>query len=155
METNAAALRSLLLVLLLAPASALAGGPAEAVRTTAAASVRAPRALDFAKVCELSKVDRSTTRSESCLGCHDGTTAPAVEHRSLGAGTSHPVGIKFDVAWARRSSKLHAKAALPAKLALPNGEVACTTCHDGASAQPKKVAVTMNGSQLCLSCHNL
>ncbi len=119
---------------------------------TEGAVTRQARASDG--VCELQGADRATTSSARCLGCHDGSVAAAIEldTRPGGIGASHPVEVDYAQAAARQPRRYHPAATLPREVPLVNGKVTCTSCHDGASPDPKHVAI---GSRLCKSCHDL
>jgi predicted CXXCH cytochrome family protein len=101
--------------------------------------------LEPEDTCLLRWARRSTTPATRCLTCHDGSAARPFDHLSNG---SHPVGVAYD---ASRVPLLRPRAALPAQVVLVNGEVACTSCHDGRSATPHRVAMTVG--DLCIACH--
>jgi predicted CXXCH cytochrome family protein len=112
--------------------------------------------LEPSGLCELPRVDRRHATSQACLACHDGTVAGEVhfstERMSRG---SHPVDVSYSRAGLEHPDTFHPQGALPGSLVLNDGRVTCATCHDGASREPHKVAVTMSASALCFSCHNL
>jgi hypothetical protein len=113
----------------------------------AAPSDRAERAG-----CELVRADRARTRSTSCIACHDGTAGHAtVATSTSGALGSHPVGVSYGLALARRPSEYASPGQLPPDVPLVAGRVECTSCHDGASRLPKHVA---HGPDLCETCHH-
>jgi len=101
--------------------------------------------------CVLPTVDRARTRSAVCLTCHDGTVG-ATMHAVAGELEGHPIERTYEGVLLA-SGRLRARADLPAQLVLPEGVVACTTCHDGGAPAPSRLAVPMTGSALCLSCH--
>jgi predicted CXXCH cytochrome family protein len=96
-----------------------------------------------------------------CLGCHDGTLAPAAGHSAPGGSASlgldlandHPVGFSY----ARSQTALPLKLnALPrgVKLFGPDQRMECQTCHDvHQSGVPKLLRMENLNSALCLSCH--
>lgn len=104
--------------------------------------------------CELGRGDRRTTPSLSCLGCHDGSVGPGIGFQMSpeGRGMSHPVQVDYARASAARPGQYQAAATLPPEVPLVDGRVECTTCHDGASRDPKRVAAVKD---LCAACHRL
>lgn len=115
-------------------------------------------------LCALGRVNRAQADSRTCLACHDGTSAAGVAYQrphELGRTglsamhTSHPVDVDYQLAWSRKPGLLHPTGALPEALALPQGKVSCTTCHDGASREKHHVSVSMSRSRLCASCHDI
>jgi predicted CXXCH cytochrome family protein len=95
--------------------------------------------------------------SQSCLACHslsqDGrgrSVGPIPQH-----GGSHPV----DVSYARAAEGMNPSALRPISELRHEvrldaaGNVTCTSCHDGASAQKDKLAVSKS-KHLCLACHD-
>ncbi len=105
--------------------------------------------------CELAGADRARTSSTRCIACHDGSTGAPIEFRmapDATGGMSHPVEVDYDAASLRDPTHYHPSAALPREVPLVNGKVTCTSCHDGASPDPKRVAMV---PRLCESCHAL
>jgi hypothetical protein len=98
--------------------------------------------------CGLSGAVRSLTSSKACVTCHDGSEASPI---SLGRN-SHPVGIDYADAASRHPGTYTSISQLPPEVALVGGKVECTSCHDGASRRPFKLA---GGSDICLGCHRL
>ena len=109
--------------------------------------------------------DRIDAESRSCLGCHDGVTAsesrnPAGAGRGGGSladpGRNHPIAVRyptrqrgdFDVPFRPVS-------ALPQEVRLPGGKVSCVSCHNLYAPGRKLLAVPIEGSQLCFTCHQL
>lgn len=102
-----------------------------------------------------------------CLGCHDGVAAPSVYSSAHAAtiadqftgsnlGTAgprgHPVGVKYPLV----GEDYHTRAAVEAHgLALPDGRVQCTTCHDAHNTHrhPGMLRRANERSQVCLTCH--
>jgi hypothetical protein len=103
-------------------------------------------------LCELSRADRARTASVRCMACHDGAVGGAIEFHMGPRGTSmsHPVEMSYEAIAARQPERYEARAALPPEVPLVEGKVACTSCHDGASRDPKHVAIPV---RLCQSCH--
>jgi predicted CXXCH cytochrome family protein len=115
--------------------------------STAHATILSPE-----DTCLLRWARRSTTPATRCLQCHDGSAAKPIDH--LGGGPSsrgsHPVGVAYAVGLAR-IPHLRPQGSLPAEIVLVNGELACTSCHDGRSSAPHKVAMPVG--RLCTACH--
>lgn len=99
--------------------------------------------------CTLGRVDRATTTSETCLSCHDGSTAPAVALHAVANG-AHPVGVSY--ALARPESSLRRYGPTSARLVLPRGRVECVTCHAIDGRGPHW---TVSPADLCTACHDL
>jgi predicted CXXCH cytochrome family protein len=70
---------------------------------------------------------------------------------SLGRN-SHPVGIDYAAAASSDPERFASISQLPPEVALVDGKVECTSCHDGASSRRFKLA---GGKELCLGCHRL
>ena len=115
---------------------ALAGGPAAADGAT----------------CELSRVDRATTQSSTCMACHDGSVGPTVGFEMVPGGMSHPVSVDYALAAASHPDTYVPPTLLPAGVLLVNGKVECTSCHDGALTTPNHV---VEPTTLCYGCHRL
>jgi hypothetical protein len=117
---------------------------------TRAAPTRA--GFDLDEECGLAKADRARTPSTTCLGCHDGTATPGVAFANLHGGPSgaHPVDIDYFAASAS-NRQLAPPFDLPRAVVLVAGRVACTTCHDGTSTSPGRVAGEL--VSLCDGCH--
>lgn len=149
-------------------ATAIAALPAAALLLTASPA-RAELWTDDqlareTSVCALGRLDRAQSPSRTCLSCHDGTTGTGVSYTVARTGqaaplsgmhASHPIEVTYGAAQARRPRTLVPEALLPAALVLPEGKVACVTCHDGASSERHHTAVSMSRSRLCSSCHDL
>jgi hypothetical protein len=105
--------------------------------------------------CELEGTIRRVTGSVSCLSCHDGSMGPSISPGGTawsGGVASHPVGIDYAAAANRHPGTYTPVSQLPQEIVLVGGKVECTTCHDGTSTLPRKVA---GSSDLCLACHRL
>ncbi|HET9597458.1 MAG TPA: hypothetical protein VFP65_17855 [Anaeromyxobacteraceae bacterium] len=105
--------------------------------------------------CILPSVDRETTTARACLSCHDGTFGAT--HLGPRAGTAagpgvHPVDVSYEVASLRR--KLRPRYQVSRRLVMPEGQVTCVTCHDGASPERHHLAMSMSQSGMCRSCHD-
>jgi predicted CXXCH cytochrome family protein len=105
--------------------------------------------------CTLPRVDRARTGSRACIGCHDGSIGLGAAHALAGGapGGEHPVDVSYARAFARQPGSYRSAFDLPRAVVLPEGRVACTSCHDAASAEPHRAAVPMGGSALCFTCH--
>jgi predicted CXXCH cytochrome family protein len=105
--------------------------------------------------CELRRVDRRRTGSRECIACHDGSVGPAALHALSvrGDGGAHPVEVSYAAAFARQPGSYRSAFELPRAIVLPDGRVACTSCHDAASAEPARAALPLRASALCLACH--
>jgi predicted CXXCH cytochrome family protein len=114
----------------------------------------APAAGRHADVCELRGADRSRTPSVRCMGCHDGSAGASIDYRMVpdGTGMSHPVEVDYGAAHARRPDRFAPPETLPREVPLVGGRIACTSCHDGSSPDPKRVARV---ADLCLACHRM
>jgi predicted CXXCH cytochrome family protein len=111
------------------------------------------------EICGLRTRSRWVQTSESCVACHDGAIGDVV-HASFpalgaGIGESHPVEVAYDEVVVRAPGRYRARAELPRALWLPGGRVTCTTCHDGASSEPARVAMPLAASRLCFGCHDV
>lgn len=102
--------------------------------------------------------------SRACLGCHDGSIGP---NSSVMAGSwehgmplskfdprgSHPIGVSYLQAMARRGGLIPLGALNPA-IKLIDGKVGCSSCHNPYSKEQSKLVMSNRGSRLCLACHN-
>lgn len=118
-----------------------------------------------------------------CLSCHDGTVAinslnnasninPTTTMQGtsggmLPAGNSnlgshltndHPINFTYDAALVTADGGLHAPGSLT-NARLFNGKVQCASCHDPHTSDTSGgkgafLRASMNGSALCLECHN-
>ncbi len=111
-----------------------------------------------------SSIGRLDANSAQCLSCHDGVSAPETHLGSMGAaggasfsdkGRNHPVGVSFAGNRSRRGMKLRPVSALPTTIRLPGGQVSCVSCHNLYNPTPKRLSVPIEGSALCLSCHDM
>ncbi len=102
--------------------------------------------------------------SSNCLTCHDGVNAREAGHqwlRSAGGylgdpGRNHPVGIPYvrrenD----HRGSPLRHVTLLPKEVRLPDGKVSCVSCHNLYNVERYRLSVPIEGSRLCLTCHDM
>jgi hypothetical protein len=103
--------------------------------------------------------------SRDCLSCHDGVTASDAGHEtglSRGSGyfgdkgRNHPIGVRYPHAGTRRVEvPLRPAAALPETVRLPGGVVSCVSCHDLYHPDKYRLSVPIEGSRLCLTCHDM
>ncbi|MCP4589655.1 MAG: hypothetical protein GY842_02830 [bacterium] len=108
------------------------------------------------------QLDRDSRR---CMGCHDGVSASDSDNttawnRGSGSGRdhgrNHPVGVPYsDRRSPRGSVQLRPASLLPKKIRLPSGQVSCISCHDLYSRERRRLAVTIEESALCFSCHDM
>jgi predicted CXXCH cytochrome family protein len=69
---------------------------------------------------------------------------------------NHPVGIEYNSsARPKDLSPLRPAGMLPPDVQLPDGRVACISCHDLYAQTPYRLVVTIRGSELCLTCHDM
>jgi predicted CXXCH cytochrome family protein len=118
----------------------------------------------------LSDRDRPDSTTLMCLSCHDGTVATDIsagQHRvfpqnRIGAsggksrqGTGHPLGVRYPVFDAKYQSR--GKVEADGKIKLPDGRVACISCHDPHDREGLDGMLVKSNrrSSLCLSCHRL
>ncbi|MBU0718942.1 MAG: cytochrome c3 family protein [Planctomycetes bacterium] len=103
--------------------------------------------------------------TRQCLGCHDGAVADdslnqTPWNHSAGYAQrrqrNHPVGVEyptrtpagFDVPFLPISL-------LPVQVFLQDGKVGCLSCHDLYAGERYLLTVPIQGSELCLTCHDL
>ena len=97
--------------------------------------------------------------SKRCLQCHDGFAAgeagnPVGNQFYRGGGDAmrnHVIGVRYRTG--RYRTELTPSALLPKTIRLPGGTVGCVSCHDLYAGRPKLLAVSMERSALCRSCH--
>ncbi|MBN2563578.1 MAG: hypothetical protein JXQ75_21880 [Phycisphaerae bacterium] len=100
-----------------------------------------------------------------CLACHDGVNASEAKYRTQwdrGVGSlgdrlrNHPVGVCYPSPSARgHDVSLRPAVLLPEEIQLPGGMVGCVSCHDLYSAGRSRLAVPIEGSRLCFTCHQM
>lgn len=81
-----------------------------------------------------------------CLSCHDGSMAIA---RST---DDHPVNRPYPPAGKRKMFKNPAQVKA-AGIKLVHGRVTCVSCHNLANPKPLHLAIELDRSKLCLTCH--
>ena len=107
-------------------------------------------------------IDRA---SAGCLECHDGVTATDAAYETawnhdggyLGdKARNHPIGVRYPHAGTRHVEvPLRPAALLPGTIRLPDGMVSCLSCHDLYGSDPKRLTVPIEGSRLCMTCHQM
>ncbi len=124
-------------------------------------------------------VGQPTGSSKLCLSCHDGTVALdsfggadgstfMQGSKAVGAGADladdHPISFVYDSALASRDGALHDPAAQSSGLGgtieqdlLENRRLECGSCHDvhDGDAANHLLRVSLGGSMLCLTCHDM
>ena len=102
--------------------------------------------------------------SRACLGCHDGVSASEHGNSSndrgmarLGEmGAAHPIGVPYGGRHAQaQSAALRPEALVPTEIRLPGGMVSCVSCHNLYATSPNRLAVPIENSQLCFTCHDM
>ncbi len=100
------------------------------------------------------------TFSINCMTCHEDqsndnlnvaiSTNAVVRHAS--GKSNHPVGVSYQKAF--EYGGFRDASLLNQNIQLPDGKVSCVSCHEGYSEQHGAIVVSMNGSSLCLQCHD-
>jgi hypothetical protein len=112
--------------------AALAVWAAALIAPAGAAEEAAP-ASPASGVCAIHSPDAATLTSAACVACHEGARAGA---------HSHPVDRSYATARAGSSSDLRDPAEVARMgIRLPDGELRCMTCHDGASPWAHYIAL--------------
>ena len=104
------------------------------------------------------------SHSLQCLSCHDGASAtdsanmtPGTPQRGYldGEHHNHPVGVRYQrPSRAKDASPLHPASLLPRQVNLPDGKVSCISCHNLYAGSRYLLTVPIQGSRLCLTCHD-
>jgi predicted CXXCH cytochrome family protein len=111
-----------------------------------------------------------------CLSCHDGTTAlgsvlnrtaeigftagvtsmpPGTAHISTDLSNDHPISFEYTSGVAASDGELRDPASILPPVALENGRLQCTSCHDPhRNVYNDFLLVSGQFSELCFSCHN-
>ncbi len=112
------------------------------------------------------RVSRSLGRldaeSRKCLGCHDGVNAVESNNAFSAGGFSwdarreHPIGMSYRRKVTQTSDvPLRPASLLPPAIRLPDGRVSCVSCHDLYGGKKDLLSVPIEGSALCMTCHDL
>ena len=103
-------------------------------------------------------------RSRQCLSCHDGVSATESDNltpwsRARGYSgdqrRNHPIGISYRRTHSKDLSPLRPLSMLPREVELPEGKVGCCSCHNLFAGTRYLLSVSIQGSQLCLTCHDM
>ena len=86
--------------------------------------------------------------SSECLSCHE----DIFDSGSSSHSGSHVVGVDYNELSAR-NEMLRPVYDLPPELILPNGIVACLTCHGSEPHEGQRLVINNRGSALCSACH--
>ena len=117
--------------------------------------------------------DQPGPNSKLCLSCHDGTVAVDSFSGRQGSvfisgnaliGTDlsndHPVGIQWDhqgiSGYCSRCHSVPDGPIINSPVPFFNGKIECATCHDAhnLAGLPYFLRVSMQGSELCMVCHD-
>lgn len=98
--------------------------------------------------------------SMQCLSCHaENTEVPVsrVDERGIvrhgGGSGNHPIGMIYGQS---RGVGLYRKVSdLPPGILLPEGKMACVSCHVGYSKKHGELVLTTDKSALCMGCHDV
>ena len=103
--------------------------------------------------------------TRQCLSCHDGVNAtesnnmtPGTQSQGYSGDTrrNHPVGVPYrDQSRPRDLSPPRPASLLPREVALPDGRASCSSCHNLYAGSRYLLTVSIQGSELCLTCHDL
>jgi predicted CXXCH cytochrome family protein len=124
------------------------GGALAAAALAASAGARAAESG-----CELARVDRRTATSLACSGCHGQIATAALSRGPGGHPLGHPIDVDYAALAEEHPDRFAPAASLPPDVPLPSGKIACTTCHDGAARDHRKLVAPTR--VLCLACHRL
>jgi predicted CXXCH cytochrome family protein len=98
--------------------------------------------------------------SRQCLACHtengDGPVTRVDQFgivRHSGGSGNHPIGMVYGRA--KGIGLYHKQADLPAVVLLPEGKVACVSCHVGYSKKHGALVMSNDRSALCMGCHDI
>ena len=90
----------------------------------------------------------------ACIVCHDGIKAPAVGFCIENCTFSGAHAISKTYPPPGREQNFRSVSELEeCGIALMDGKIVCTSCHNLRIAEGAHLAVTTCGSRLCLSCH--
>lgn len=83
-------------------------------------------------------------RQNDCLSCHDGSTA-----RNVAQGMKS-AGHKVDVFYVQKRGY---KKRLDRRVVLVDGKVTCISCHNPYKSERRRLVMSNERSELCMSCH--
>lgn len=100
--------------------------------------------------------------SIECINCHDGSVGKVVNIDIAGGETltyagrkmNHPIGMNY-IESSQYNDKLHPVESLSPLIALVDGKVGCSSCHNQYSHEITMLSMSNKGSGLCMQCHNL
>ncbi|MBF0135656.1 MAG: cytochrome c3 family protein [Magnetococcus sp. DMHC-1] len=101
-----------------------------------------------------------------CLSCHEelgDTNKVGLEMSGMGGGimrhfgssTNHPIGTVYEKVSKTRNSGYRNVHMLPPEIALPDGKISCVSCHKSYAEKHGVLVMSNEGSNLCLTCHDL
>lgn len=97
--------------------------------------------------------------SRRCLECHDGVSAgdaPGMKTASWSDVDDHPVGMPYAIGGDEASDVgLRSVMSLPKAVRLPGGQVSCVSCHNLYAGSKGLLTVSLEGSALCFTCHEM
>ncbi len=105
------------------------------------------------------------SESRKCLDCHDGVTASEATNHAGGSSftasfadkqRNHPIGMLYPRTNVGKSAvRVRPASLLPTAVRLPDGKVSCVSCHDLYAGTTNLLSVPMEGSGLCMTCHDM
>ena len=105
------------------------------------------------------------THTRQCLSCHDGVIAtesknvtPWTHSRGYSSDghRNHPIGVRYDrLSRPKDLSPLRPASMLPQEVTLPDWKVGCVSCHNLYAQERHLLTVPIEGSELCLTCHDM
>lgn len=103
-------------------------------------------------------IGRLDKESETCMGCHDGTTASdagshALPGFSMADRSDHPIGITYRQTNKGSEFRLVDPNRLDKRVRLFDQAVGCGSCHSPYSKQDDLLVMSNVQSRLCMACH--
>lgn len=103
---------------------------------------------------------RLDTESETCMTCHDGTTATDVGSHNLSGSLSfdgsreHPLAVRYqDNRSGGRDIRVVEPSRLDRRIRLFGQSIGCGSCHSPYSKHRDLLVIENERSRLCLTCH--